>query len=346
MSTTNDPAGRPDDSAVVTLVIAGFDVAPYAREALESVQAQTFTGWRAILIDDHSTDGTREIFEEAAGSDSRFTFVPQPERRGLGVARNAGLDRVRTPFVGFLDADDVLLPGAFERLVGTLERTGSDFVAGAYARLRPRSGVEHDADMSTTVITGTAYEVGAVQSWVAAATDPERSATTIDEHPEASGNIVAWSKVSRTDFWVRSGLRFPEGRLYEDQVVAQAMYARARAFDVIPDVVVHWRVRPDGSSITQREAELPVLRDALDAMSAGLGILREASATRAVQARAALILTMDVPRLASIAREHPEDAYRRTLGAFVREVWDVADESTRGHVGRETAIIIDAASLW
>ena len=96
---TTVPAGRPD-AALVTLVIAGFDVAPYAREALESVQAQTFTGWRAILIDDHSTDGTREIFAEAAGSDDRFTFVPQRERRGLGAARNAGLDRVRTPFVG------------------------------------------------------------------------------------------------------------------------------------------------------------------------------------------------------------------------------------------------------
>jgi CDP-glycerol glycerophosphotransferase len=345
VSTTNDSVGRPDD-AVVTLVIAGFDVAPYAREALESVRGQTFPGWHAILIDDHSTDGTREIFADAAASDDRFVFVPQPERRGLGAARNAALDRVRTPFVGFLDADDVLVPGALERLVGTLERTGSDFVVGAYARLRPRSGVEHDADMSTAAISRTAYEVGTVQPWVAAATDPERTATTIEEHPEASGNIVAWSKVSRTDFWVRSGLRFPEGRLYEDQVLAQAMYARARAFDVIPDVVVHWRVRPDGSSITQREAELPVLRDALDAMSAGLGVLREASATRAVQARAALILAMDVPRLASIAREHPDDAYRRALGAFVRDVWDVADESTRGGVDRDVAVTIDAASLW
>lgn len=346
VSMTNVPAGRPDDAALVTLVIAGFDVAPYARDALESIRAQTFPGWRAILIDDHSTDGTREIFAHAAASDDRFTFVPQPEHRGLGAARNAGLDRVRTPFVGFLDADDVLVPGALERLVGTLERTGSDFVMGAYARLQPRSVVEHDADMSTATISRIAYEVGGVQPWVVAATDPERSATTIEQHPAASGNVVAWSKLSRTGFWVRSGLRFPEGRLYEDQVVAQAMYVRARAFDVIPDVVVHWRVRPDGSSITQREAELPVLRDALDAMGAGLGLLREASATRAVQARAALILAMDVPRLASIARGHPDDAYRRALGAFVRDVWDVADDSTRATLDADTATTVAAVSLW
>ncbi len=253
---------------------------------------------------------------------------------GLGAVRNAGLADVRTPFVGFLDADDILTPDALARLVGTLERTGSDFVVGAYVRLRP-----DDAD-------GSSYTAGTVQPWVAASTAPARSATTIEEHPEASGNIVAWSKVSRTDFWRRTGLRFPEGRLYEDQVVAQAMYTRARAFDVIPDVVVHWRVRPDGSSITQREAELAVLRDALDAMGAGLGLLREAGATRAAQARAALILTMDVPRLAAIAREHPDDSYRRALGAFTRAVWDLADDATRASLDADAATTVAAVSLW
>jgi CDP-glycerol glycerophosphotransferase len=317
--------------AVVTIVVAGFDVAPYAQAMVDSLRAQTLPSWRAVLVDDASTDDTARIFAEAAASDSRFAVHTQTRRQGLGAARNAGLARVRTPFLGFLDADDVLMPHALERLVGTLERTGSDFVAGAYVRLRP------DAR---------GYAAGEVQPWVAAATDPERSATTIEQHPEASGNIVAWSKVSRTDFWHRIGLRFPEGRLYEDQVVAQAMYTRARAFDVIPDVVVHWRVRPDGSSITQREAELAVLRDALDAMGSGLAVLRGAGGARAGQARAALILTMDVPRLAAIARQHPDDAYRRALGAFAREVWDVADESTRGRLDGEAAITAAAASLW
>jgi CDP-glycerol glycerophosphotransferase len=316
---------------VVTVIVAGFDVAPYAQAMVDSLRAQTLPSWRAVLVDDASTDDTARIFAEAAASDARFAVHTQTHRRGLGAARNAGLERVRTPFLGFLDADDVLVPHALERLVGTVERTGSDFVAGAYVRLRP------DAR---------GYAAGEVQPWVAAATDPERSATTIEQHPEASGNIVAWSKVSRTDFWHRTGLRFPEGRLYEDQVVAQAMYTRARAFDVIPDVVVHWRVRPDGSSITQREAELAVLREALDAMGAGLGVLRGAGAARAVQARAALILTMDVPRLAAIARQHPDDAYRRALGAFAREVWDVADESTRGRLDSEAATTAAAASLW
>ena len=157
-----------------------------------------------------------------------------------------------------------------------------------------------------------------MQPWVAAATDPARTATTIDAHPEAIGNIVAWSKVSRTGLWRRSGLRFPVGKAYEDQIVAQQMYSRARAFDVIPDVVVQWRERADGSSITQHKDELPVLRDYLEALDGRDRDPRHGRPPRRGRSRVRLILAMDLPALVAIARDHPDAAYRRALGVFVR----------------------------
>lgn len=293
----------PQTAPVVTVIVPGYDVAAYAREALDSVRAQTRTDWTAVLVDDASTDDTGAIFAEAASEDPRFRLVRHATRNGLSAARNSGLELVATPFVGFLDADDRYAPRALERLVGTLERTGSDFAAGAYVRLRP------DADGG--------YTAGSVQPWVAAATDPERLGTSLEAHPEASGNIVAWSKVSRTDLWRREGLRFPVGKAYEDQILAQQMYVRARAFDVIPDVVVEWRERADGSSITQGKAALPVLRDYLEALAGGIAVLDAAGHPAAAAARVRLILTMDVPPLEEIARTHPDDEYRRLLDEFV-----------------------------
>ncbi|GAA2068170.1 glycosyltransferase family 2 protein [Microbacterium hatanonis] len=290
----------------VTIVVPGYDVAEYAADALDSLRAQTRRDWTAVLVDDASTDGTGEIFADAAASDPRFRVVTHVHQRGLGAARNAGLDLADTPYLGFLDADDLLTPDALETLLGTLDASGSDFAVGAYVRLRP------DADGH--------YRPGVVQPWVAAATDPARVGTTLEAHPAASGNIVAWSKVSRTDFWHRTALRFPEGRLYEDQVVAQLMYTRARAFDVVPDVVVHWRQRADGSSITQRTARLDVLTDYLEALRAGIGILDAAGHTSAVAERVRLVRAMDLPPLLEIARSHPDDAYRRAVEEFERDL--------------------------
>lgn len=285
------------------MIVPGRDIAAFAPAALDSLRAQSETRWRAILIDDGSRDDTGAVFADAAASDRRFRLIRHAASVGLGAARNLGLERVDTPFLGFLDADDELTPDALARLSATLIETGSDFVAGAYVRAR---------------LHGDRYRAGRIQPWVSAATDPERRGTTLAQHPRASANIVAWSKLSRTDFWDRR--RFPEGVAYEDQVVAQRMYTEARAFDVIPDVVVRWRIRADGSSITQGKSRLGVLRDYLAALRGGVRVLHEAGQPDAVAERLGLILAMDLPPLREIAATHPDPVYSAEVDAFEAEL--------------------------
>lgn len=309
---------------IVTLVVPGRDIESFAPAAIASLLVQTESRWRAILIDDGSTDATGDIFADAAASDSRFTLLRHEASRGLGAARNVGLDLVDTEYLGFLDGDDELTPTALARLTGTLGETGSEFVAGAYVRSRLR---------------GEVYVPGRVQPWTAAATDPQRLRTTIVEHPRASGNIVAWSKISRTDFW--NDLRFPEDVAYEDQIVAQQMYTRAKTFDVIPDVVVRWRLRADGTSITQGRSRLPVLRDYLAALRGGIRVLHEAGAADAVIARLDLILAMDLPPLHEIASTHPDPAYAAEVTAFLSEVRALPEFS-----GAHPDPLLSAALAW
>lgn len=95
------------------------------------------------------------------------------------------------------------------------------------------------------------------------------------------------------------------------------MYTRAASFDVIPDVVVQWRLRADGTSITQGKAQLSVLRDYLGALRGGIRVLREAGATDAVAARVELILAMDLPPLHEIVSTHADPAYAAEVDAFV-----------------------------
>lgn len=284
---------------VVTVIVAGWNIAGYATEALESLRAQTRADWRAILVDDGSDDATGAVFDGFASMDPRFTVVHHPDRLGLGAARNSGLDLAGTPYIGFLDADDVMEPDALALLVGTLERSGSDIAVGAYRRLRP---------------SGSGYAPSEVQPWVAASTAPSRTGATLAEHPEVVNNIVAWSKVSRAELWRE--LRFPAG-LYEDQLIAQELYTRARRIDTIAEPVVQWRVRADGSSITQGEGRIEVLRAVLAAMRAGLEVLRRSAPEAAVLARARTILSMDVPRLHAQASSA---AYAAELEAFRAEI--------------------------
>ena len=108
-------------------------------------------------------------------------------------------------------------------------------------------------------------------------------------------NAVAWSKTYRREFWDRAGLRFPEGKIYEDQPVSAAAFARARAFDVVPDISVSWRIRNDRSSISQSAWSPGNLAAHNDAVAASFEALQEAGKDRAVQIRALQLISYNMP---------------------------------------------------
>ena len=92
-----------------SIVIPVYNVAPYLRECLDSVLAQTFTDWEAICVDDGSTDGSGAILDEYAAKDSRFRVVHQ-KNAGVSAARNSAFSHVQGAWIGALDPDDVLAP--------------------------------------------------------------------------------------------------------------------------------------------------------------------------------------------------------------------------------------------
>ena len=88
-----------------SIIIPVYNVAPYLRECLDSVLAQTFTDWEAICVDDGSTDGSGVILDEYAIKDSRFKILHQPNA-GVSTARNVALDIAKGSWIGFVDGDD------------------------------------------------------------------------------------------------------------------------------------------------------------------------------------------------------------------------------------------------
>ncbi|WAH36896.1 glycosyltransferase family 2 protein [Alicyclobacillus dauci] len=91
---------------LVTVLIPAYNRADYLGATVESVQRQTETNWRCIVIDDHSEDNTREVGLRYVAGDDRISILTLPENRGLGQALNAGLEEVRTPYFVILDSDD------------------------------------------------------------------------------------------------------------------------------------------------------------------------------------------------------------------------------------------------
>ena len=102
-----------NDMPVISIIIPVYNVAPYLRECLDSVLAQTFTDWEAICVDDGSTDGSGTIIDEYAAKDKRFKVIHQ-KNAGVSAARNAALDVAKGKWFLFLDGDDILRADGLE----------------------------------------------------------------------------------------------------------------------------------------------------------------------------------------------------------------------------------------
>lgn len=95
----------------VSVVITAYNRAEYLEEAVRSVMRQTFQDFEIIVVDDGSTDNTRELISKLANPKIRYIYQ---SNQGTGAARNTGLRHSRGRFIAILDADDVWLPEKLE----------------------------------------------------------------------------------------------------------------------------------------------------------------------------------------------------------------------------------------
>jgi glycosyltransferase involved in cell wall biosynthesis len=106
-----------DDRSLVSTIIPCYNGEPYLAEAIESVLAQTQPPREVIVVDDGSTDGTREVAARFTGA---VRYRRQP-RGGAARARNHGLELATGALLAFLDADDLWAPDKLERQVAALD---------------------------------------------------------------------------------------------------------------------------------------------------------------------------------------------------------------------------------
>ncbi|MDR3372214.1 MAG: glycosyltransferase family 2 protein, partial [Ancalomicrobiaceae bacterium] len=106
--------------AQIDVLLPVYNTARYLRTSLESIRDQTFSDFRVLIIDDGSTDESRDIAAAFAAEDSRFELIALPHR-GLVETLNHGLDLVTAPIVARQDADDISVPGRFAIELAFLE---------------------------------------------------------------------------------------------------------------------------------------------------------------------------------------------------------------------------------
>ena len=107
----------------VTIVMPTFNSRDYVTSAIDSIVSQSFRDWELLVVDDGSTDDTRDLVSVAAAGDPRIRLIAIAVNSGNrpAVPRNRGLREARGQYIAFLDSDDTWQASKLERQVALME---------------------------------------------------------------------------------------------------------------------------------------------------------------------------------------------------------------------------------
>lgn len=239
-------------SPLISVIVPVYNQGHYLAAALQSLRAQSYPFFEAIVVDDGSTDNSAEVAQSI--EDTRFRYIYQ-ENAGLSAARNAGLRAAKGSFVSFLDSDDLFLPTKLARLLAHFEQYPNlGFVSG-HAILIDQEGRQLESTLSkalpgnSQLLLGNPIHVGSVlirRAWM------ER----VLPFDETLRSCEDW------DMWLRLVLAgCPVGSVAEDvslyrvhgqQMTRQAQRMRTAMFAVLDKVFARAELPPEWQHMRER----------------------------------------------------------------------------------------------
>lgn len=119
---------------LVSIITPCYNSEKFISDTIKSVQCQTHSNWKMIIVDDCSQDKTVEIIQNFMEDDHRIHLIQLPKNSGAAKARNQAIEKVSGKFMTFLDADDIWFPDFIENSIQTIKNTGINFVFSSYRR--------------------------------------------------------------------------------------------------------------------------------------------------------------------------------------------------------------------
>lgn len=224
---------KQQSQVIVSVVIPIYNQEKYVRQCLESIKNQKNPQLQIIMVNDGSTDSSAKICEEFL-QDDRFQYIYQ-ENAGVSVARNKGLEMVVGDWVAFVDPDDYVPEGYFERLLQLIDKEDIDIVScccTGFDEEKEEADLFFREDFEAS--NDKEKEKLFMQLLCSSYGQPNHVFTAIG---------VPWGKLYRTSFLNQEGLRFnPIIRRMQDNIFNMYAFQRARKIKYVNEPLYYYRL--------------------------------------------------------------------------------------------------------
>lgn len=173
-----------------SFVVPAYNVEEYLERCINSIICQTYTDYEIIIIDDGSTDNTGKIADRVQAQNTNKIEVVHQKNKGLGGARNSGIDVARGEYIVFVDSDDYISCNMLEIATKFIEKNDLDIFVFDFLVVSDGAFEDEYADEN--------FEMISIQRYL------------------AECGVNACNKIYKTSIFKDNNIRFPEKQLYED----------------------------------------------------------------------------------------------------------------------------------
>jgi glycosyltransferase involved in cell wall biosynthesis len=253
----SQPGSQRLHPGLVTVVIASHNYAHFIAQTLDSVLAQTYSNWECIVVDDGSTDNTREVVERYTEADQRIRYLWQENQR-LAAARNRGIANSSGEYLQFLDADDLIETRKFECQVHVLEHHPEIDIVYGDVRYIASDKSEHltAAEVNIPDVVKVSGQGKEMLSALALGNITPTNSILLRRQVISSVGPFEAAANEAYDYWVRCALHGKRFH-FEDHVCARALVrlhstsmSRDRRMMIRSELLVHQKI---ADSVTDRE---------------------------------------------------------------------------------------------
>jgi glycosyltransferase involved in cell wall biosynthesis len=223
-------------SPAVSVLLPCYNAASTLEECLASLEAQTFTDYEVVAVDDGSSDSTLEILQSWQHRDARYRVVARPHA-GIISALNAGLPECKAPLVARIDADDRCMPERLEQQAQFLrENSGIALVSclvESFPAEKVREGFRIYIEWQNALVT-----------------DADIRREMFVESPFAHPSVMFRKE------WVEKVGSYQEHGWPEDYDLWLRLYLAGAHFGKVPQMLLEWREAPQRLTRTDKHYSL------------------------------------------------------------------------------------------
>jgi len=129
-----------NENVLISVLMPNYNGAEYIAEAIESVLNQTYRDFELIIIEDASTDNSREIIDKFAATDSRIKVIQNATNQFVNISCNIGLEVAKGKYYARIDSDDICMPTRLEKQLEFMEANPDITICGAFCKIIDREG--------------------------------------------------------------------------------------------------------------------------------------------------------------------------------------------------------------